>query len=334
MFSTGKLLSFIYLPDDELDDLSKGILSYSSRLAKKLQIDWGVITAVQPSKQQLDSFSIYGVQHIHVLNDGSNLLDTPALLAQSIGELVKSEAASVCLFAHNDFGITAAPVVAINLAAAIMTQVISVKSVNSVVTLSKKVLGQRIAEEKHWHRNSRLVMTVPVRNLSQVLLADAKPATPKITSFTTTIDPWLKAVKITERIAADPQTVDLVDADVIFSAGKGCTKKSFEQLQELCRLLNVSSGVTRPVWDMGWAGFERMVGQTGRTVAPRLYLALGISGSMHHIGGIKDSRRLVAINNDAKAPIFPNTDEGFVADLNELLPKLLERVKKEMGGAK
>jgi electron transfer flavoprotein alpha subunit len=76
-----------------------------------------------------------------------------------------------------------------------------------------------------------------------------------------------------------------------------------------------------------------MVGQTGRTVTPRLYVALGISGSMHHVGGIKDSRRIVAINSDSKAPIFPNSDEGFVADLKELLPRLLEHVKAQIGGA-
>ncbi len=120
---------------------------------------------------------------------------------------------------------------------------------------------------------------------------------------------------------------------MIFSAGKGCDPATFEQLKELCTLLNVSFGVTRPVYDLGWTGFERMVGQTGRTVTPRLYVALGISGSMHHVGGIKDSRRIVAVNSDAKAPIFPNADEGFVADLKELLPRLLNRVKATIGGA-
>jgi electron transfer flavoprotein alpha subunit len=68
-------------------------------------------------------------------------------------------------------------------------------------------------------------------------------------------------------------------------------------------------------------------------VTPRLYLALGISGSMHHVGGIKDSRRIIAVNSDPKAPIFPNVDEGFVADLGEVLPRLLERAKATLGGA-
>jgi electron transfer flavoprotein alpha subunit len=102
---------------------------------------------------------------------------------------------------------------------------------------------------------------------------------------------------------------------------------------ELCKLLNVSFGVTRPVYDLGWTGFERMVGQTGRTVTPRLYLALGISGSMHHVGGIKDAKRIVSVNSDPKAPIFPNSDEGFVADLADVIPRLLDKARSACGGA-
>jgi electron transfer flavoprotein alpha subunit len=75
-----------------------------------------------------------------------------------------------------------------------------------------------------------------------------------------------------------------------------------------------------------------MIGQTGKTVAPRLYVALGISGSMHHLGGIKEAKKVIAVNSDAKAPIFPNADEGFVADLREVLPLLIERVKSAQGG--
>ena len=117
------------------------------------------------------------------------------------------------------------------------------------------------------------------------------------------------------------------------SAGLGCSEQSFEQVKELTRLLNASLGVTRPVYDLGYAEFERMVGQTGKTVAPRFYLALGISGSMHHLGGIKDSKKVVSVNIDSKVPIFPNSDEGFVADLRDVLPLLIERVKSATGGA-
>jgi electron transfer flavoprotein alpha subunit len=139
--------------------------------------------------------------------------------------------------------------------------------------------------------------------------------------------------RIVERIPPDPQTVDVSEAEVMISAGLGCDTKGFAQVEELCRLLNASLGVTRPAYDLGYTDFERMVGQTGKTVAPRFYLALGISGSMHHLGGIKDSKKVVSVNLDSKAPIFANSDEGFVADLREVLPLLIERVKSATGGS-
>jgi electron transfer flavoprotein alpha subunit len=139
--------------------------------------------------------------------------------------------------------------------------------------------------------------------------------------------------RILERIPADPQTVDVSEAEVMVSAGLGCSIEGFSQIKELTRLINASVGVTRPAYDRGYTDFERMVGQTGKTVAPRFYLALGISGSMHHIGGIKDSKRIVSVNIDPKAPIIANSDEAFVADLREVVPLLIERVKSSTGGA-
>jgi electron transfer flavoprotein alpha subunit len=154
------------------------------------------------------------------------------------------------------------------------------------------------------------------------------------------VDRWQPAepvapgtTRVIERIPPDPQTVDVAEAEVIISAGLGCNEASFAQVAELTRLLNASLGVTRPVYDLGYTGFERMVGQTGKTVAPRFYLALGISGSMHHLGGIKDAKRIVSVNIDPKVPIFPNSDEAFVADLREVLPLLVERVRAATGGA-
>jgi electron transfer flavoprotein alpha subunit len=226
-----------------------------------------------------------------------------------------------------------APVVAHELDAAIMTELVTVRQSADGVRLARKALGVRVAETRLWDCKRPLVATVPLRSLSQVLMPTVRPTTPLIAFWHAPGKPVGQTTNVVERIPPDPQTVDLTEAEVIFSVGKGCDPQIFEQLKELCRILNVSFGVTRPVYDLGWTGFERMVGQTGRTVTPRLYLALGISGSMHHVGGIKDSRRIVAVNSDAKAPIFTNSDEGFVADLAEVLPRLLKRAKTGIGGA-
>src|SRR6185369_4452052 len=329
----GKILVFVDLPGGELDEAGRGLLSYGARLAGILGTSWGVAVAVAPAGDQLAVFGAYGTPAITCMTAGETLLDTPALLGKSLAGLARDEAASVIILPHNDLGSTLAPVVAHELDAAIMTELVTVRQNADGVRLSRKALGVRIAETRVWDGIRPLVATVPPRALSQVLMATVRPSTPVVTGWSPAAPVSGAAATITGRIPPDPQTVDLTEAEVIFSAGKGCDTTTFEQLKELCTLLNVSFGVTRPAYDLGWTGFERMVGQTGRTVTPRLYVALGISGSMHHVGGIKDSRRIVAVNSDAKDPIFPNADEGFVADLKELLPRLLSRVKATIGGA-
>jgi electron transfer flavoprotein alpha subunit len=334
MGSNGKILVFVDLPGGELDETGRGLLSYVARLAGILDASWGVAVAVAPDSGQLAAIGSYGTPAISCIESGETLLDTPVLLGKNLARLALDEAATVFILPHNDLGSTLAPVVAHELDAAIMTELVTVRQSTDGVRLSRKALGVRVAETRLWDCKRPLVATVPPRSLSQVIMPTVRPVSPTVADWHPVTPISGAAATITGRIPPDPQTVDLTEAEVIFSAGKGCDPATFDQLKELCKLLNVSFGVTRPVYDLGWTGFERMVGQTGRTVTPRLYVALGISGSMHHVGGIKDSRRIVAVNSDIKAPIFPNVDEGFVADLKELLPRLLSGVRAAIGVTK
>ncbi|MDU0457847.1 MAG: electron transfer flavoprotein subunit alpha/FixB family protein [Geobacteraceae bacterium] len=329
----GKILVFVDLPGGELDETGRGLLSYGARLAGSLDAPWGAVTVPQPDSNQLDVFGSYGTPTITALPGCEALLDTPALLGKALARVARDELAQAVILPHNDLGTSLAPAVAQELDAAIITELVTARQSPDGVRLSRRALGLRIAETRIWDGSRPLVATVPPRFLSQVLMPTVRATTPAVAVWRSAAPITGAAATVTGRIPPDPQTVDLTEAEVIFSVGKGCDPATFEQFKELCRLLNVSYGVTRPVYDLGWTGFERMVGQTGRTVTPRLYVALGISGSMHHVGGIKDSRRIVAVNSDAKAPIFPNTDEGFVADLGEVLPRLLAQVKSVSGGA-
>ncbi|MDD2850532.1 MAG: electron transfer flavoprotein subunit alpha/FixB family protein [Desulfuromonadaceae bacterium] len=333
MGASGKILVFVDLPDGELDETGRGMLSYAARLAGTLGASWSAAVAVMPDREQLAVFGAYGTPEVVCMEGGAALLDTPTLLGKHLAQLARDESATVVLLPHNDLGATIAPIVAHVLDGAIMTELVAVRKSADGVRLSRKTLGVRIAETRVWDSSRPLIATIPPRTLSQVIMATVRPSSPSLIAWCPAAPVSAVMATIISRIPPDPQTVDLTEAEVIFSAGKGCDPTTFEQLKELCRELNVSFGVTRPVYDLGWTGFERMVGQTGRTVTPRLYVALGISGSMHHIGGIKDSRRIIAVNSDAKAPIFPNVDEGFVGDLKELLPRLLKQVKAGTGGA-
>lgn len=130
-------------------------------------------------------------------------------------------------------------------------------------------------------------------------------------------------------IPADPHTVDLTEADMIVAGGAGVrTKEMFTLLQELADALGASVGGTRPAVDQGWIPFERQIGQTGKIVSPRLYLSAGISGASLHAMGIKDSEHIIAINTDKNAPIFKLSQLAAVGDLREVVPLLLQRLKK------
>jgi electron transfer flavoprotein alpha subunit len=127
--------------------------------------------------------------------------------------------------------------------------------------------------------------------------------------------------------------VNIEDADILVAGGRGLGKKEgFEALEQLAGALGGAVAATRAVVDAGWYPYAAQIGQTGKTVAPKLYLAAGISGAIQHKVGMQSSENIVAINKDSNAPIFEFSDLGIVGDLNKIVPKLTEAVKAKKGG--
>jgi electron transfer flavoprotein alpha subunit len=125
------------------------------------------------------------------------------------------------------------------------------------------------------------------------------------------------------------QAVDLTQAEIIVSVGRGIKEqKNIELAKQLADALGAEIAASRPICDSGWLPMDRQIGSSGQTVAPKLYLALGISGAIQHIVGMKGSRAIIAINKDAEAPIFEIADFGVVGNLFEIVPPLIEEVKK------
>jgi len=126
--------------------------------------------------------------------------------------------------------------------------------------------------------------------------------------------------------------VNIEDADFLVAGGRGLGKaEGFEALEVLAGALGGAVAATRAVVDAGWYSYSAQIGQTGKTVAPKLYLAAGISGAIQHKVGMQSSENIVAINKDANAPIFEFSDLGIVGDLNKIVPKLTEAVKARKG---
>src|SRR5437868_11227237 len=125
------------------------------------------------------------------------------------------------------------------------------------------------------------------------------------------------------------QAVDLTHAEVIVSVGRGIKEqKNIEMVQQLAAALGAEIAASRPICDSGWLPMDRQVGSSGQTVAPKLYPALGISGAIQHIVGMKGSRTIIAINKDADAPIFEVADYGIVGDLFEIVPAMIAEIEK------
>jgi electron transfer flavoprotein alpha subunit len=130
------------------------------------------------------------------------------------------------------------------------------------------------------------------------------------------------------------QAVDLSQSEVIVAVGRGIKEqKHLAMAEELAQLLGGDIAASRPICDSGWLPLDRQIGSSGQTIAPKLYIGLGISGAIQHIVGMKGSRTIVAINKDAEAPIFEIADVGVVANLFDVVPPLIEEIKKAKAGA-
>ena len=130
------------------------------------------------------------------------------------------------------------------------------------------------------------------------------------------------------------QAVDLTQAEIIVAVGRGIKEqKNIDLAKQLAEALGGEMAASRPICDSGWLPMDRQIGSSGQTVAPKLYLALGISGAIQHIVGMKGSRTIVAVNKDAEAPIFEIADYAVVGNLFDIVPPLIEEVKKAKAGS-
>ncbi len=253
--------------------------------------------------------------------------DTAEDVARAVADRAAAAGAEVVLFSADRLGLSAAPRVAVRLDGALLEDVTDVSREGGSVRAKRFSFLSRVTETVE-ATTSPVVVSV-----KQNALAPAEPAGSAGAVEVVEFVPAEGRKSVGEKAAASGSRLPLEEARVVIAGGRGLgSAERFAQVVEpLAEALGGAVGATRAVVDAGWRPYAEQVGQTGKTVAPELYIALGISGAVQHLSGMNRAKVIVAVNKDADAPIFKVVDYGIVGDVERVGPALLEAVRETLG---
>jgi electron transfer flavoprotein alpha subunit len=285
---------------------------------------FSILVLGQGAKAAAAEVTGYGAQKVLVCDDAYLANPLVERLAPTVAAVAKS-GFDVLAVTASSFGKDLAPRVAAKLGAGYAPDISSVKSEGGKLTYRRPVFAGNA------YATCTVNTAVQVVSARQSEFAAAEPsggASPIEDVALAAKDPAADRVQFIGLDAAKSERPDLGEARVIVSGGRALKEKFADVLDPLAGLLGAAVGASRAACDAGYAPAELQVGQTGRVVAPRLYFAIGISGAIQHLAGMKGSKTIVAINKDPDAPIFQVADYGLVADLFTAVPELVTELKK------
>lgn len=249
----------------------------------------------------------------------------PDSIVAALTQVVPDAAAEVVLLADDSTAREVAPRLAHRLQAGLVTEVSAIHAEAEAVVLRRAIYGGRCLAEIVPTRFP-VVGTVKLRSFEPAPDRSGQPGVER--HIPVNVEASLVRTAVVQRVAEEVRGVKLENARVVVSGGRGLKgPEPFQQLQDLAQVLKGAVGATRAATDAGWVPVSWQVGQTGKTVSPDLYIAVGISGAIQHLAGMGGSKTIVAINSDPDAPIFKVAHLGVVADFKALLPPFTAKVK-------
>lgn len=271
-----------------------------------------------------DEMAKSGASRVYHADDPALQSSAPEVYATVLADLVRKTQPALVLFGATGIGKEISARVAAKLDWGLATDCIAFSVAGGNLVLKRPIYaGKAIATVKP----KSLPVMISIRpNIFPPVEANASPA--PIEKMSVTAKP--PRARVIEKVQKE-QTgeVDLAEAKIVVSGGRGVRgPEGFEPVRALAKTLGAAVGASRAATDAGWIDYSKQVGQTGKTVAPNLYIACGISGAIQHLAGMSSSKVIVAINKDADAPIFKVADYGIVGDLFEILPALDAEFKK------
>jgi electron transfer flavoprotein alpha subunit len=275
------------------------------------------------AQESLSELGRYGVTK--VLNVSNDRLKTFVNMAYGavVSEAAKAENASVVVMAASFSGKGLAPRVAVRLNAGLVDGAISLPNIQSGFKVRKNAFSGKAYADVEVTSAVKVITIVP--NSYQVVV---KKTTPSIIDFTPSVPDNGFAEMVKEIVKASDK-ISLPEAELVVSAGRGLKgPENWGMVEELASLLGAATACSKPVSDAHWRPHSEHVGQTGISVSPNLYIAIGISGAIQHLAGVSSSKTIVVINKDPEAPFFKAADFGIVGDAFDVVPRLIESIKK------
>jgi electron transfer flavoprotein alpha subunit len=310
------------------EESSFEILSCGRKLADELGGQASAIVVGSDSRELAGTLASYGADNVYLLHDPSLIEYCAELYVEALSKLIDSEKPEIVICGATLNGRDLAPRLAARLKTGLISDCIGLSLNEEGLLLGNKLThGGRV--------NSTIVCPDSRPQMATVkpgIMTAARPDTarkPEVILVTPELSQREPRTSVKEVVRADPEKISLDEAEVIIAGGKGTGGEgNFRLLEEIARYLGGVVAGSLGAVDEGWLPRRKLVGQTGTTVAPKLYIACGISGSVYHVLGMRDSDFVIAVNKDRNAPIFKVADMGIIGDVVEVAPAIIDRLRE------
>jgi electron transfer flavoprotein alpha subunit len=313
-------LVFLEHHGDEIQKGSLGVLTKAASLgdADAVLVGGGVKALAAEAGR-------HGAATVHVAEDDSLEPPLPQARVDALAKVVRAAGYDTVLFANSVLAADIAAGLAARLGAGLNWDLVDLESRDGSLVGKRPALQDSVLVDVGWKTTPRLALF----RAGSFDPAPAAPggAEPQVAEIDVELEEHSRGARVVGQEEEQPSGPSIEDADVIVAGGRGLgAPENFTLAEELARALGGAVGATRAVVDAGWYPYAAQIGQTGKVVSPKLYVALGISGAIQHKVGMQSSNVIVAINKDPNAPIFEFSDLGIVGDVHEIVPKLTELV--------
>ncbi len=309
-------------------DQSEGLLKkssfeaacYGAETAKIMGTDAQAIV-IGECKEDLSQLGNYGISKVHHITDNNLQHFDAQVYSNVIFNACNSIGAEVVIFSNNTTGKAIGPRLSVQLEAGLVSGAVALPNLTNGFIVKKSVFSGKAFANIGINTNKKIISVNPNSFSINKTNNTATVSSLQVSSTSSKVE-----VLAVNKVTGD---IPLGEADIVVSGGRGLKgPENWGLVTDLAELLGAATACSRPVADVHWRPHHEHVGQTGLAIAPNLYIAVGISGAIQHLAGVNRSKTIVVINKDPEAPFFKAADYGIVGDAFEVMPKIIEAVKK------